>query len=165
MGAGNVSVLDGGYTKWVADGRAVVTAATTLPAATFTSTVAATKLSSLADVVANYANTATYAVIDSRFNADYQTAHIPGAINILETDYLNVDGTAKSSVDIWTMLATKGVTASKKVITHCYVGYMSAQGYFMFRRMGFATVSNFDGSWTEWAADTTPLPVNSGNLP
>lgn len=162
LGAGKVSILDGGYAKWVADGRTVVTTTTTLPAATFTPTVAAAKLAVKADVVTNH-NTATYAVIDSRFNADYQTAHIPGAINILETDYLNVDGTTKSNVDIWTMLATKGVTADKKIITHCYVGYMSAQGYFMFRRMGF-TVSNYDGSWTEWAADTT-LPVNTGPLP
>ena len=163
LGAGKVSILDGGYTKWVADGRTVVTTTTTLPAATFTPTVAAAKLAVKADVVTNYTNTA-YKIIDSRFNADYQTAHIPGAINILETDFLNADKTTKSNVDIWTMLGAKGVTAGKTIITHCYVGYMSGQGYFMFRRMGF-TVSNYDGSWTEWAADPTPLPVNTGPLP
>jgi thiosulfate/3-mercaptopyruvate sulfurtransferase len=163
LGAGKVSILDGGYTKWVADSRTVVTTTTSLPATTFTPTVAAAKLATKSDVTTNYTN-AAYKIIDSRFNADYQTAHIPGAINILESDYLNVDGTTKSNVDIWTMLGSKGVTAGKTIITHCYVGYMSAQGYFMFRRMGF-TVSNYDGSWTEWAADPTPLPVNTGNTP
>ena len=164
LGVGKVvSVLDGGYTKWVADGRTVVTTATTLPATTFTApAVVAARLATKADVVAHYADP-TYAIADSRFNADYVTAHIPNAINILETDFLNADKTTKSKADIKTMLDAKGVTAGKKVIAHCYVGYMSAQGYFMFRMMGF-NVSNYDGSWTEWAADTT-LPTNTGPNP
>jgi len=165
LGVGKVvSVLDGGYTKWVADGRTVVTTATTLPATTFTApAVVAARLATKADVVAHYADTAGYAIVDSRFNADYVTAHIPNAVNILETDFLNADKTTKSKADIKTLLYAKGVTAGKKVITHCYVGYMSAQGYFMLRIMGF-NVTNYDGSWTEWAADTT-LPTNTGSNP
>lgn len=165
LGVGKVvAVLDGGYDKWVADSRTVVTTATTLPATTFTApAVVAARLATKADVVAHYADTANYAIADSRFNADYVTAHIPNAVNILETDFLNADKTTKSKADIKTMLDAKGVAAGKKVIAHCYVGYMSAQGYFMFRVMGF-NVSNYDGSWMEWAADTT-LPVNTGPNP
>lgn len=165
LGGGKVvSILDGGYTKWVADGRSVVSTATTLPATTFTApAVVAARLATKADVVPNHTNTAAYAIVDSRFNADHVIGHIPNAINIVMTDFLNADDTTKSKADIKTLLDAKGVTAGKTVITHCYVGYMSAQGYFMLRIMGF-NVSNYDGSWTEWAADTT-LPVNTGALP
>ena len=163
LGAKKVAILDGGYDKWVADGRAVSTTATTLPAAVFTPAVDATRLATKADVVAHYADTAHYAIVDSRSNADYATAHIPNAINIIMTDYLNTDGTTKSYAEIKTMLEAKGVTAGKTVIAHCYVGYMSGQGYFMARLMGINT-SNYDGSWTEWAADTT-LPTRTGSNP
>lgn len=165
LGVGKVvSVLDGGFTKWVADNRTVVTTATTLPATTFTApAVVATRLATKADVVAHYTDTTNYAIVDSRFSADYMTAHIPNAVNILETDFLNPDKTVKSKADIKTLLDAKGVTAGKKAITHCYVGYMSAQGYLMLRIMGF-NVSNYDGSWTEWAADTT-LPIHTGANP
>ena len=163
LGAKKVSVLDGGYDKWVADGHTVTATATTLPAAVFAPTVDASKLASKADVVAHYADTAHYAIVDSRSNADYVTAHIPNAINVVMTDYLSADGTTKSYADIKAMLDGKGVTANKTVIAHCYVGYMSGQGYFMARLMGIKT-SNYDGSWTEWAADTT-LPTHTGANP
>lgn len=163
LGATKVSVLDGGYAKWIADGRTVVTTPTSLPPATFTATVVPAKLATTADVVANYANT-TYAIIDSRNYADYLTAHIPNAVSILTTDFLNTDKTVKSYMNIKTLLDSKGVTWGKTVIAHCYVGYRSGQEYFMLRLMGF-NVSNYDGSMTEWSADPTPLPVNTGPLP
>jgi thiosulfate/3-mercaptopyruvate sulfurtransferase len=171
-GEGTVFVLDGGYAKWVADGRTVVTTATTLPATTFTApAVVAARLSSKADVVAHYTDTANYAIIDSRNYSDassppnnYVTAHIPNAVSILMADFLNSDKTVKSYADLRALLNSKGVTAGKTAITHCYVGYRSGQEYLVLRRMGFK-VSNYDGSWTEWAADPTPLPVNTGSAP
>jgi len=157
LGAKDVHVLDGGYDKWVSDGRATLTAATSASAATFTPVVDATKLATKAEVLAHYADTANWAIVDSRNASDYTTKHITNAINILTGDFLNADSTVKSYTDLKTLLDAKTVTASKKVITHCYVGYRSGQEYFVMRLMGF-DVSNYDGSWTEWSADTT-LPT------
>ena len=152
LGATDVRVLDGGYEKWASDGHSTSTTATTLAAATFTPAVFAARLSSKADVLAHYADTANYAVVDSRDNAHYATSHIPNAINILIGDFLNADNTVKSFTDLKTLLDGNGVTAGKTVIAHCYVGYRSAQEYLMFRVMGF-NVSHYDGSWNEWISD------------
>lgn len=153
LGAKNVQVLDGGYTKWVADARPVVTTATTLAAATFTPTVDATKLATMADVTAHYADTTNYAIVDSRNAADYDAGHIPNAINALVGDFLNKDKTVLSYTKLKSLLDIRGITVGKKVIAHCYVGYRSGQEYFIHRLMGF-NVSNYDGSWTEWNAAT-----------
>ena len=155
-GATDVHVLDGGYDKWVSDARATVTTATAVTPATFVAGQDGAKLATKAQVLAHYADT-NYAVVDSRNAADYNSKHIPNAINMLVGDFLNADGTVRSYAGLKTLLEGKGVTSIKKVITHCYVGYRSGQEYLIFRLMDF-NVSNYDGSWTEWSADAA-LPT------
>jgi 3-mercaptopyruvate sulfurtransferase SseA len=157
LGAKDVHVLDGGYDKWDGDGRPAVTTSPTLTAATFTPAVDGARLATKASVLANYANTTGYAIVDSRDAAHYTAKHIPKAINILVGDFLNADGTVKSYTDLKTFLDGMAITVGKSVITYCYVGYRSGQEYFILRLMGF-NVSNYDGSWTEWSADLT-LPT------
>jgi thiosulfate/3-mercaptopyruvate sulfurtransferase len=157
LGASDVQMLDGGYDKWVNDVRETVTTATTVTAATFTPAPDSTKLTTKEEVLAHYADTANYAILDSRNVADYDAKHIPSAINVLTGDFLNADNTVKSYADLKSFLNGKGITAAKTIITHCYVGYRSGQEYFILRLMGF-NVSNYDGSWTEWSADPT-LPT------
>lgn len=161
LGAKNVQVLNGGYAKWVADGRTVSTTATTLPATTFTPAVDATRLATMAQVATASTDTTNYAIVDSRDAKDFVAGHIPNAINALVGDFLNSDKTVLSHNKLKSLLDFSGVTTGKKVITHCYVGLRSAQEYFIFRLMGF-DVSNYDGSWTEWNA-TTNYP-NAGLL-
>jgi 3-mercaptopyruvate sulfurtransferase SseA len=152
LGATDVRMLDGGYSKWIADGRATSTAITTHAATTFTPAVVASRLATKADVLAHYADTAGYAIVDSRNAEHYAPSHVPHALNILMGDLLNADLTAKSYADLKDVLDGKGVTSGKTVITYCYIGYRSGQEYFIFRLMGH-TVSNYDGSWTDWSAD------------
>lgn len=156
-GASKVRILDGGYDKWLSDGRATVTTTTTMTAASFTAVPDPARIATKEEVLANYANTAGYAILDSRNAADYDVKHIPNALNVLIGEFLNADATVKSYRDLKTLLDGKGITLSKTIITHCYVGYRSGQEYFILRLMGF-NVSNYDGSWTEWNADPT-LPT------
>ena len=161
LGATDVRVLDGGYDKWASDGHTISTTATTLAAATFTPAIFTARLSTKQNVLDHYADTTNYAIVDSRFKNDFDaaTGHIPNAINLLAVDFLNTDHTIKSFTGLKTLLDGNGITAGKTVITNCYVGYMSAQGYLMFRVMGF-NVSNYDGSWAGWISDPSgPIEV------
>ena len=157
LGANDVHVLDGGYDKWVAEGRETVMTVEPPMAATFVPSPDPTKFATTEDVLSHYADTTNYAIVDSRNASDYDMAHIPGAINILTGDFLNADGTVKSYFDLKTQLDDLGITLAKTVIAHCYVGYRSGQEYFVLRLMDF-DVSNYEGSWTEWSADPS-LPT------
>jgi 3-mercaptopyruvate sulfurtransferase SseA len=156
LGAPKVSMLDGGFSKWTADARVTSTAATTLPPATFTARVVASRLVDKNDVLAHYEDVEHYAIVDSRNTPDWQAARIPHAVNILVGDVLNPDLTMKTSLELEALFADKGISREQTIYTHCYVGYRSSQGYFYFRLMGY-DVSHYDGSWTDWNADpSTP---------
>jgi thiosulfate/3-mercaptopyruvate sulfurtransferase len=156
LGAVEVVMLDGGFAKWTADGRTISTTPKTLPPATFTPSVVASALVTKADILAHYADTEHYAIVDSRNTADWQASRIPNAINILVGDVLNADFTMKTQLELEALFAERGISTAKQIYTHCYVGYRSSQGYFYFRLMGY-NVAHYDGSWTEWNADeTTP---------
>lgn len=168
LGADDVHILDGGYAKWAADGRANATDSTTLTATTFTNDVDAAKLATKAEVLVLYPYTKYFAIVDSRnatvdINASllaYDKGHIPGAINIAYNEFLNSDFSVKSYSDIRTFLDGKGVTADKTVICHCYFGYRSGYHYFIFRLMGF-DVRHYAGSWVNWTADLSgPIEID-----
>jgi 3-mercaptopyruvate sulfurtransferase SseA len=159
IGATDVRMLDGGYDKWTADGRSTSTSADALPATTFTPDLVQSRMALKGDVYVHYADTRTYAIVDSRNATDFAAKHIPNAINLLVGDFVNADQTVRSHDELKALLDAKGITQGKAVITHCYVGYRSAQHYFVFRLMGF-DVSNYDGSWVEWVADPT-MPTAS----
>ncbi|MCC7140609.1 MAG: sulfurtransferase [Candidatus Eisenbacteria bacterium] len=160
IGASDVQLLDGGFSKWTADARQTSTTVATAPAKTFTPSVIAARLVDKQDVLDIYQDTADYAIVDSRNAADFQASRIPNAINILIGDFLNSDLTMKTSVEIDALLTAKGISRNKVIYTHCYVGYRSSQEYFVFRLMGY-NVAHYDGSWAEWAADpNTPKASN-----
>ncbi|HEX7877992.1 MAG TPA: rhodanese-like domain-containing protein, partial [Candidatus Eisenbacteria bacterium] len=77
---------------------------------------------------------------------------IPHAISILVGDVLNTDLTMKTALELDALFTDKGISKDQEVITHCYVGYRSSQGYFYFRLMGY-NVTHYDGSWSDWNAD------------
>jgi thiosulfate/3-mercaptopyruvate sulfurtransferase len=156
LGHKDAHILDGGYAKWTADGNATATEKAARAAVTFSPSANPKVIATKEHVKSNLGN-ANAVIVDSRNATDFVVKRIPGAMNILVQDYLNADGTMKSYADMKAFLDSKGITPGKTVIANCYVGYRSAQAYFVYRLMGFE-VSNYDGSTTEWFADSS-LPT------
>jgi thiosulfate/3-mercaptopyruvate sulfurtransferase len=156
LGATDVHMLDGGYDKWKKDGYATVIDKTVKDATTFAASVGSPMLATKSYVLANY-NNSGFSLVDGRNHLDYKVKRIPNAVNLLVGDYLNSDNTVKSYSQLRELFDSKGITSNKTIITYCYVGYRSAQAYFIYRLMGYK-VSNYDGSWTEWNADSS-LPT------
>lgn len=164
LGATDVHVLDGGYNKWTNfDGRAVVTAATTLTATTFTPSIDATRIATAADVSAHMADTTNYAILDNRPSSDFRAAKIPNAINMSPTDFLERDSSVLVATKIRWMLDFMKVSGKKVIIYDTPSGSSAGAGvgYFMLRLMNF-DVKVYGGSWNEWNA-ATPYP-NAGLL-
>jgi thiosulfate/3-mercaptopyruvate sulfurtransferase len=77
--------------------------------------------------------------------------HIPGAKNIPWIQAINDNGTFKSADDLETLYAKQGITPDKHIICYCRIGERSSHSWFVLKYLlGYPSVRNYDGSWTEW---------------
>src|ERR671931_577358 len=78
--------------------------------------------------------------------------HIPGANNIPWAQAVKEsDGTFKSPQELKSLYEAKGVTPDKDVICYCRIGERSSHTWFVLKYLlGYPSVRNYDGSWTQW---------------
>ena len=79
--------------------------------------------------------------------------HIPGAKNIVWSRAVDEDGTFKTFDELTNLYADNGITQNKDVIAYCRIGERSSHSWFVLKYLlGFPSVRNYDGSWTEWGS-------------
>ena len=77
--------------------------------------------------------------------------HIPGAQNIPWGQAVREDGTFKNADELKALYEGKGITPDKHVICYCIIGERSSHSWFVLKYLlGYPSVVNYDGSWTEW---------------
>jgi thiosulfate/3-mercaptopyruvate sulfurtransferase len=79
--------------------------------------------------------------------------HIPGAKNVPWARAVNPDdGTFKSAADLRAIYEGEaGLKPQDDVVVYCRIGERSSHTWFVLTRLlGYPTVRNYDGSWTEW---------------
>jgi thiosulfate/3-mercaptopyruvate sulfurtransferase len=78
--------------------------------------------------------------------------HIPGAVSIPWSQATNeADSTFKTVEELRNLYEGKGITAEKDIIAYCRIGERSSHTWFVLKYLlGYPTVKNYDGSWTEW---------------
>jgi thiosulfate/3-mercaptopyruvate sulfurtransferase len=78
--------------------------------------------------------------------------HIPGAASKPWKNAANDDGTFKSADDLRNIYEKElGLGENDDVIVYCRIGERSSHTWFVLHHLlGFPTVRNYDGSWTEW---------------
>lgn len=169
LGCTKVHILNGGWDKWVADGRSTETATKALPAATFIAAVNNGVRSTKESIKSRMA-ASDFAVIDARtdeefigwqFYGEARGGHIPGAVQIPYEWFYNSDKTVLSYADLKGLFESRGVTSDKEVTAHCTVGIRSGFVYFALRLLGYTKASNYDASIVEWAAaDAATYPMD-----
>ena len=81
----------------------------------------------------------------------YAQSHIPGAASIPWAQAVREDGTFKSADELRALYAGKGITPDKDVVAYCRIGERSSHTWFVLHELlGYPSVQNYDGSWTEW---------------
>jgi thiosulfate/3-mercaptopyruvate sulfurtransferase len=78
--------------------------------------------------------------------------HIPGAANIPWGQAVAEDGTFKSADELKKLYQGRaGLQPGDDVIAYCRIGERSSHTWFVLTYLlGYETVRNYDGSWTEW---------------
>ncbi|NOJ30024.1 MAG: sulfurtransferase [Nitrososphaeraceae archaeon] len=80
-----------------------------------------------------------------------RAGHIPTAKNIPWIEAVNNDGTFKGVNELKELYYNKGITPDKHIICYCRIGERSSHTWFVLKYLlGFPSVRNYDGSWTEW---------------
>jgi thiosulfate/3-mercaptopyruvate sulfurtransferase len=168
-GHGGVRLLDGGWTKWLAEGRPVTAALPAPRSAVFTPRVQAGWRADTAAVAAA-AKERRVALVDCRSPEEWRgeisrgerPGHIPGSKNVPSVKALEGEfRTFKGPDEIRRLYAEAGVTPDRPVITYCNAGVSASVGLFALKLAGFDEVSNYAGSWYEWESDPAH-PIEKG---
>jgi len=160
MGKTDIAVLDGGFPKWLAEGREVED----LPPVVRDRHITVSRQNHLVrDVtqVAAAAKLGDHEILDARApgrfagsepepRAGLRAGHIPGSKNLHYRALLNDDFTMKSPDELKTEFKVAGVDLNKPVITTCGSGVTAAIIDLALERIGHDRHSLYDGSWAEW---------------
>ncbi len=171
MGKTDIAVLDGGYPKWVAEGRETEDLPPMLKDRHMTVQRQAHLVRDVTQVAAA-AKLGDHAILDargpSRFagsepepRAGLRAGHIPGSTNVHYATLLNDDGTMKAIPQLKTMFEASGADLTKPVITTCGSGVTAAILSLALERIGHRNHSLYDGSWAEWG-QFDQLPIETG---
>ena len=89
--------------------------------------------------------------------------HIPGAASIPWSQAVREDGTFKSPEELAALYQGKGITPDKDIVTYCRIGERSSHSWFVLHEiLGYPSVRNYDGSWTEWGS-MVAVPIERGS--
>jgi thiosulfate/3-mercaptopyruvate sulfurtransferase len=174
FGHDDVRLLDGGRTKWIAEGRPMTTdvpvrQATSYPLVPRNDAVIRAFRE---DVLAHLGGPLIDVRSPDEFSgkllhmANYpqegalRGGHIPGARNVPWARATNEDGTFKSRAELEALYRDEvGLKPEDDVIVYCRIGERSSHTWFALTHLlGYDAVRNYDGSWTEWG-NSVRVPI------
>jgi thiosulfate/3-mercaptopyruvate sulfurtransferase len=174
FGHADVAVLDGGLSKWIAEGRALADLSNPPGPRHFTGQFHNTRVRSRDQVLKNL-NTNRAQVIDARppgrFNgtdaeprAGLRSGRIPGSMNIPFQKIFQAEhyATMRPAQELRQIFETAGLDLAKPVISSCGSGITACCLAFALHLIGHDEVSVYDGSWSEWGGDET-CPIETDN--
>lgn len=172
--AERVSVLDGGYRAWVADGRPVDADPAARPAGSVT-----VRPGSMPVLDANGAAELARSgvLLDARVPARYRgetepvdprAGHIPGARNAPAPEHLGSDGRWRSPAELAARFAELGIRAESDVGAYCGSGVAASAVVLALEHAGLRGPEHpaalYAGSWSHWCTDPS-RPVATGAEP
>jgi thiosulfate/3-mercaptopyruvate sulfurtransferase len=171
----NTKVLNGGWHRWVVEGRPITYHETDSEPARFSATPNDAMICHLDYLLHRYADDDVQVInvlpegwflgTDNPFH-NRRLGHIPGSVNIPANRFLTDRDPPvfKSAPELETLLHEAGLTPEKETIVHCQAGIWTTLCVFALYLLGWKRVRAYDASMSEWAnRDDTPLTLNLGS--
>lgn len=157
LGHRAAAVLDGGITRWIAEGRSLAQAGRTPPSTRYPARADRARLVTLAEVPA------VALLVDAREAARYRgeiepldprAGHIPGARNHPWQNNLHADGGFKSPAELREAFqASLGKLPDRATVHYCGSGVSACHNVLAQVHAGLAEPRLYCGSWSEWCSD------------
>lgn len=186
-----VAVLNGGITKWLAEGRLLSQDIPEILPVHFTPSIQSSWIATADDILHALGDAArTVSIVDARPPEQYsglavwtpggslylppgeawvdaggrrlRGGHIPGAVSLPSSANLDErDWTYLEPGDLRARATQAGINPDGRVILYCGVGISASLGMFALRLAGFQDLALYDSSWEEWGYDPD-LPIERG---
>ena len=168
LGFDDAAVLDGGYDKWVADGRAVSTEPSAYPAGSLSVAPRPELFVGKEEVFAAIGRSDTCTInallpdLHSGENPRYgRPGRVPGSVNAPAPGFLNPETLELlPPEEVAQRFAAVGADPGKRIITYCGGGIAATLDAFLLHQLGYRDVAVYDNSMSEWATDET-LPIET----
>lgn len=168
FGHKKVQVLNGGFRKWVKEGRPVTQQVPKPAKKAFVAKPRPEKVVTLKWLKKNLRKK-NVVIVDTRsfkefIGADVRPGaarggHIPGAMHLEWKKFTGKMNTFKPAERIKRVLARRGITKDTKIVTYCQTGIgRSTDLALALKLIGYDNVLEYTGSWQEWSADPR-LPI------
>ena len=169
FGHAKVAVLDGGSTKWRAEGRAMEDTVAGVTPARFSANYQPDMVRSVEQMLEMIERGDARQIIDARGagrfdgtaaepRAGLRSGHMPGAFNLPYDKLLNDDGTLRSADQLRALFTEAGVNLDEPVVTSCGSGVSAAVLLLGLDALGHEDNTLYDGSWSEWGSrQDTPI--------
>lgn len=169
FGADKVAILDGGFQKWLAEGRPTASGEPPRHAARFPASERKGEVVDKAQLLGGL----SVPLIDARGRARFEgseadprpgiaSGHIPGARNVPFAALYRDDGTFRSPDELRQIFEGAGADPQRPFVATCGSGVTANSLIFAAHLLGNRQAQLYDGSWSEWGADpSTPKAKGS----
>jgi len=159
----NAAVLDGGFSKWMAESRPAEAGTPQAEASEFSTDGQSGSVRTKTEMLGN-CETRAEQVVDARDSGRFTGeapdtvhnlpgGHIPGARNLFFGDLLAADGTFRPVDELDKAFRQAGIDPAAPLIASCGSGITASVVLFAHHLLGYRHGALYDGSWSEWGAD------------
>ena len=167
FGAAQVAILDGGFQKWVAEGRPTESGDSVPVEASFEARQRDEVVTKQQLLDGAFGSPLLDARGKGRFEGSepdprpgVETGHIPGARNLPYSALYDEDGTFKAPGELRRLFADAGIDPAQPFVASCGSGVTANSLIFAAHLLGNDAARLYDGSWSEWGADpATPKAI------
>jgi thiosulfate/3-mercaptopyruvate sulfurtransferase len=169
FGHSNVALMNGGWIKWTAENRPVLSGVEGARAsARFTARPQSKWLATASDVVGAIGKPGVK-IIDARTAAEIEGkdlrnikrgGFVPSSIPIYWEDLLDPQTKAFRPADeLKKIYEDRGIVPTQEVIAYCQVGMRASVDLFALHLIGYDKLRNYYGAWEEWG-NRDDLPIS-----